>query len=165
MSFGFRVISCAIIQNFLQKCPSRFGEVSAAVLQQQSKIGRINVKGLIRKINWLHDNIKCMAFYGFVKKITAFYREVFNHAKVAPRPKLIPHVTIHVTSCPEMWFSPTQARARVRARARARARAFQKCPSGVPRADFVSLGVPQNFEVSLGVPQFFRSVPHSEGHI
>ena len=45
------------------------------------------------------------------------------------------------------------------------ARAFQKCPSGVPRADFVSLGVPQNFEVSLGVPQFFRSVPHSEGHI
>ena len=52
-----------------------------------------------------------------------------------------------------------------RSRAGARARAFQKCPSGVPRADFVSLGVPQNFEVSLGVPQFFRSVPHSEGHI
>ena len=46
-----------------------------------------------------------------------------------------------------------------------RARAFQKCPSGAPRADFVSLGVPQNFEVSLGVPQIFRSVPHSEGHI
>ena len=29
----------------------------------------------------------------------------------------------------------------------------------------MSLGVPQNFEVSLGVPQFFRSVPHTEGHI
>ena len=40
-----------------------------------------------------------------------------------------------------------------------------KCPSGVPRADFVSLDIPQNFEVFLGVPQFFRSVPHSEGHI
>ena len=51
------------------------------------------------------------------------------------------------------------------ARNRARAKAFQKCPSGVPRADYVSLGVPQNFKASLGDPQFFRSVPHSEGHI
>ena len=45
------------------------------------------------------------------------------------------------------------------------ARAFEKCPSSAPRADFMSLGVPQNFEMSLVVPQFFRSVPHSEGHI
>ena len=57
------------------------------------------------------------------------------------------------------------SRAYCAARNRARAKAFQKCPSGVPRADYVSLSVPQNFKVSLGDTQFFRIVPHSEGHI